>query len=116
MEVKISPSGSYRTQLPIEVSFDGEPSDFEVRLEGVGAFPIEKRAGMARSYLWVKKPGSYELKVKDIKTKSLVFSKELKFEQQEYLSFSREFGAFSALFTVLILGVALWHRKKMTRN
>ncbi len=115
MKIRLNDEAGLRTQLPV-VGFvteaDRTPT---VWVSGLGEVSARPFGEGHRFEFHVMQSGKYNLQVRDADE---VWSRQLEFSEQTFLSFGVEFGVFLALFAVFITGVILWTIKSMrsTRN
>ncbi len=113
MIIEINPKKDYRTQVPIYIKITDSLELPRVKVSGVGEIPVKKTNNFYQSHFYIQKSGIYKLEISN-PIKKVV--KTLNVSEQTYLSFSKEFGAFSVIFIIVMLGVILWTRKIMIKS
>lgn len=115
MKVKILPE-NIRTSVPVFIEVSEVNSAPKIEVSEIGKIAVQKHHKQANTFIsdfYVQIPGEYKIKIVH---QSEVYSKTLTITQQEFLTFDKEFGVFSILLSLVMLGVIIWTRKIMKRS
>jgi hypothetical protein len=116
MNITINPP-TLRTLLPINIDISGTDLHPEITVtslatgqDAITPFHVDAKAkpGKFHADFWLEKSGDYTV---DITSGAQHYQSILHVQQQIFLPFSIEFGVFSGLFLVTMLGVFLWLQK-----
>jgi hypothetical protein len=116
MKVELDPKDNFRTTLPVNLEITEVGSKPKVVIKELGEIKVTKsfkNPGGFYAQFYASLPGDYTI---SIKTDKDAFTKSIHINQQEYLSFSKEFGAFFVLFLIFMTGIVLWTKKSMTKE
>lgn len=119
MKVTIN-SNKTRTLVPVVV--DVQNTDFEPTLtvepldqnSPVESFQVdfEELGDRMQAQFWFEQPGNYKLITDNGQT---LISETIQVSEQEFMSFNLEFGLFSSLLMITLLGIVVWHKKRTQR-
>ncbi len=107
MLVEIHPKKNYRTTNPINLKIYSKKRP-EVSIIPLGKIEAIKNNDYFMASFFTQREGTYKISIKG----DSFFEKDLFIKKQHYLSFSKEFGFFSVLFSITMIGLVLWFKKQ----